>query len=270
MLAHTIGGFGNTLRMRTSTRRATRPARAMSINGQRETSLAKRGLSRVSKMHKHGSNQVRINHVCVTWLTDTDNDRGDEKELVGDNNSLRNYNPQENNWFAVSNKQVPRCLTLPLVLTLGHTGRIRSVQFSPDGQYLAMFIYGSAKIFEVRTGDKLPLSYQYKTKIATLAVSSVFFSPYGRYLVGDSLVDRAVIVWDIKTGENHRLQLAQDEYYSFAIFSSDGKLIAPRSDEGTIKLWELDIGGTIRPLATKFQNSPTAENQPEFIGDFPR
>jgi len=67
------------------------------------------------------------------------------------------------------------------------------------------------------------------------------FSSDGKYLIGASLADRAVIVWNIRTGETQKLGLAQHEDYAAAAFSLDGKLMVTRSRNAIIRLWELEL-----------------------------
>jgi WD40 repeat protein len=86
------------------------------------------------------------------------------------------------------------------------------------------------------------------------------FSSDGRYLIGACLANRAVMVWNIHTGETQKLGLAQQEAYVAAGFSSDGKLMVTRSANAIIRIWELEIEDVIHARATareiSFQESP--------------
>jgi WD40 repeat protein len=168
------------------------------------------------------------------------------------------YVMQGDAWIAVFNKQVSRRLQVSLVHTLRHTARIRTVQFSPDGKYLALFANGTLKLFDVQTGARVSTFSQSSTKIMTLSISNILFTTDGRYLVGDSLQDQAVIIWDIETGESQTLKLEQDKDYAVAAFSLDRKLMVTRNADGAVRLWHLEIGASIRASATSFQDSPVA------------
>ena len=65
--------------------------------------------------------------------------------------------PQEPNatWAAVINKHLNSPLSLSLQFTLEHTHQIGAVQFSSDGKYVASGTYGTAHVFDSRSGTKL-------------------------------------------------------------------------------------------------------------------
>jgi hypothetical protein len=46
--------------------------------------------------------------------------------------------------------------------------------------------------------------------------------------------------------------------YAFAAFSLDRKLMVTRYGDGAVRVWDLEIGATIRASATSFQDSPVA------------
>ena len=132
-----------------------------------------------------------------------------------------------------------------LLATLkGHSGRVRSVSFSPDGQVLAS---GSSddtiKLWDVGS----------RREIATLkghsyGVSSVSFSPDGQVLASTGSWDDTIIkLWDVGSRrEIATLKGHRGPMYSVS-FSPDGQVLASGSYDNTIKLWDV---GSRREIAT--------------------
>jgi WD40 repeat protein len=179
-----------------------------------------------------------------------------------DQDEQNNYENHQGSWFVVFNKLVPRRLSISLLYTLPYTDGILDLQFSHDANFLATLLYGSrASVFDVRTGAPMPFVCKCSNRCL---IRSMVFSSDGRYLIGDligdSLADRAVMVWNIHTEETQKLGLAQHENYVAAAFSSDGKLMVTRSANAIIRLWELEIEDVSHATATateiSFQESP--------------
>ena len=91
---------------------------------------------------------------------------------------------------------------------------------------------------------------EFKVKILsghTDAVSSVAFSPDGKYIVSGSW-DSTIIIWDVETGNIlHTLKGHINEVFSVAL-SPDGKSIVSGSDDKTIRIWDIKTGDTIKTL----------------------
>ena len=108
---------------------------------------------------------------------------------------------------------------------LGHTGRIWSVTFSPDGKYLA-----SASTHEVLLWD-LERNEAQALCGGGVSFTDVAFDPKGRYLAWSSR-DGIVTVRDMTTAQSQSFK--DQKAASSAAFSPDGALLAYSGDDGLI------------------------------------
>jgi WD40 repeat protein len=115
----------------------------------------------------------------------------------------------------------------------GESPRIHSINFSPDGQFLASGdSFNRIFIWRVRTGEKIRELIGHRGN-----VNSVAFSPDGKRLVSGSF-DSTAKVWDVAswkllgTLEEHR------DSVSNVKFSPDGQYIVTASYDHMVRLWD--------------------------------
>lgn len=143
--------------------------------------------------------------------------------------------------------------TPELKVQTGHTGWVRSVVFSSDGNTLASASDdNTVKIWDLRSGTEL------RSFSGSGEIFSVAFSPDGTKLAWGSN-DGTVQIFDVASGRNiHRLQSLYDGILSVA-FSPDGKKIVSggwkgaksKSDYlGGTELWDLETGKRVWSLGS--------------------
>ncbi|HUD82748.1 MAG TPA: WD40 repeat domain-containing protein, partial [Candidatus Saccharimonadales bacterium] len=145
-----------------------------------------------------------------------------------------------------------------LLILEGHTGRITSVAFSPDGRRIATGSYdGTAKVWEAPSGRELLTRIKGLRKLwqwdwvrgpghgrelltlngHNLGVSSVAYSPDGQRIVTGSH-DGTAKVWDAASGRELLTLNGHKGAVSCVAFSPDGQRIVTGSYDRTAKVWE--------------------------------
>ena len=119
----------------------------------------------------------------------------------------------------------------------GHTQRVISVAFSPDGKMLACSeLDGVIRLWNINTGKHRQIRTPHKS------VSKVMFSPDGRTLVSSRRENRQkdIRLWDVATGE-FKARLEDTTGTNNIVFNPDGTILygASRND---IRLWDPDTG----------------------------
>lgn len=167
---------------------------------------------------------------------------------------------------------------------IGHTDRVRSVAYSPDGRRLVTASYDrTARVWDALTGRQILVLRGHGASVLSAAFSpdggriatgsmdktariwdattgrqllvlrheagvrSVAFSPGGRRLVTGSY-DRTARIWDATTGRQMRVLSGHSALVTSATFSADGRRILTASYDKTARIWDAATGRTVRVL----------------------
>ncbi|MBQ9187283.1 MAG: WD40 repeat domain-containing protein [Prevotella sp.] len=135
-------------------------------------------------------------------------------------------------WDSKSGRQIGNPLK-------GHTGRVNSASFSPDGKLVVSASDDNTiRLWDFKTGRQIgnPL------KGHTGRVNSASFSPDGKHIVSSSN-DSTIRIWDSKSGKQIGNPLkGHTGRVNSALFSPDGKHVVSASDDNTIRIWGSKLG----------------------------
>jgi WD40 repeat protein len=140
-----------------------------------------------------------------------------------------------------------------LVIQNGHSDRVTSVSFSPDGKTLASGSRDNTiKLWSVPEGKLLNTLAGHSDEVLSVSIS-----PNGKTLASGS-VDKTIKLWSVADGKLLHTLEGHSNYVSSVSFSPDGKTLASGGcdDKGesinciksTIKLWSVPEGELLRTL----------------------
>ena len=110
----------------------------------------------------------------------------------------------------------------------GHTKRVTSVTFSPDGKMLASGDHeGVIRLWDISTGEHRQIRTPHKS------VNVVAFSPDGRTIMGRH--DKDFRLWNIETGQ-FKIRLEDTKRFENITFSPRGQLLVG-ANSNEIRLW---------------------------------
>lgn len=188
-------------------------------------------------------------------------------------------------WETLSVFEEARAADSQVMALSGHSDRVTSAAFSPDGREIATASYDrTARIWDATTGLQLvsatghagwlrsvafssdgrhivTASYDGSARIWDSAtgrqltiltghlgpVVSAAFSSDGQHVVTSS-IDKTARVWNAVTGEPILTIKGHTERVNFAAFFPDGNRILTASDDKTARIWSVATGAELRQL----------------------
>ena len=118
---------------------------------------------------------------------------------------------------------------------------ITSLAFSPRGRYLLHGAYnGTIKLWDINTQRSI---CSMKRRITQ--VNSIELSSNGKFLASGS--DNPIL-WDLVTGQPHRIFDGHKDLISDISLSSDGQFLASSSRDFNIKVWSIKNGQEVKTL----------------------
>ena len=144
-------------------------------------------------------------------------------------------------------------------MRLGHLHRIRSIVFSPDGNYIASVggFNNTARLWNAQTGKNISIRRMHSKGI-NLVVSALDGPTFAT--VG---YDNAAYLWDGKTGNHKTTLTGHTKRVSCIAYSPDNEIIATGSYDGTIRLWDATTGNHKTTLASNKDSVRTVTFSPD-------
>ena len=118
----------------------------------------------------------------------------------------------------------------------GHTGRITSVGWSPNGKYIASgSLDQTVQVWAANPSDHFqPVIYHGHTA----GVQTLAWSPDSNRIVSGS-IDKTVQVWDAISGEHVAIYHGHTGIVNTIAWSPDGQSIASGSADSTVRVWDV-------------------------------
>ena len=125
----------------------------------------------------------------------------------------------------------------------GHTEKVTSVAFAPDGKTLASASWDrTIRLWEVGSNQSLASLEEHRDDVLSVA-----FAPDGKTLASGGR-EGAIRLWEVDTGQQKAVLgeygsgIEHEGAVTSVAFSIDGRTLASGSADKTIRLWEVSTG----------------------------
>jgi WD40 repeat protein len=139
----------------------------------------------------------------------------------------------------------------------------QQLEFSPDGNHLAVATENGSYVYDTATGKQL---LHYTGHGEGVRASGVTFSPDGRW-IATSGNDATIKVWDSETGAEIFTLVGHTGPTFGVSFSPDGQYLATSSVDRTVKVWALPKAGEHVPEPLTLYGNTGAVYQIDFSPD---
>jgi len=137
---------------------------------------------------------------------------------------------------------------------IAYEQRIRTLDVSPDGRFLAISIEESREsdfslyLIDADTGETIREFEGLET-----AANFIDFSPDGSRIATGSF-DQTARIWDVETGEQLHVLTGHTGVISSAVFSPDGRHLVTSGTDNTLRVWDTETGEALHV----FEAAPSA------------
>ncbi len=218
--------------------RATQAEREQSrLRQQAEANERKAQTAQASEtqQRRQAEAQAYVANVRLMQEAAEANDAGQFRELLQEtaSNPARGFE-----WYYWQ-----RQMHLDLRTLHGHSGAVRSVAFSPDGQRIVTgSLDGTAKAWDAASGKELVTFKGHRA-----GIKSVAFAPDGQRIATGS-DDETVKVWHSTSGKELLTIKGHHSKVNSVVFAPDGQRIASGSADQTAKVWDAASGNELLTL----------------------
>ena len=171
----------------------------------------------------------------------------DDKKIAYVTSSSQNYLERHHSIKEISAETGNHICTF-----LTFSGDQNFIDFSPDSKRIITNYECTYKIWDVETGREL-FEANVDDNIDNW-IQSAKFSPDGRFVLtepsinGIGIYDKSLKLLDAFTGDVMRVLSGHSAWVNSATFSPDGRLVLSCSDDGTMRIWDLDINDDSKML----------------------
>ena len=128
----------------------------------------------------------------------------------------------------------------PHLVLSGHTEKIHSIAYSPDGEIIATYSDDSTiRLWNPNSGQLLRV-------IDTIHGAGLEFSPDGSILASGGGNEKVINLWNPETGALFRVLNVHHAFIGDIAFSPQGDILATGSRDGHIDIWNPKTGELIR------------------------